>query len=228
MYKRNEFIQKKMSIRSMIIFLIGTFIAVKLVTNVEKSKLFIDMDDVLCHYTRTFLLWHNLHFQTHYNLSSVSQFQLSLLLNITQEEMGKRLDDFSKSDNYLHIPMMNDADSFLEIASKRYEIHIVTSRSITTSTKTHNWLKMNHLDPFISSITYSFKKSNMCRNDSITKMAIDDAPHNIEDYSRNCPHLKKIYLFNFQSQHPWANMSHVQHLNDARIEYSSSFLQINL
>src|SRR5437764_650957 len=70
----------------------------------KKKVLAIDMDNVLCQYTNSFLNWYNKEYKTIYKLSDMKTFTLWKELNESQDRLEEKIDLFSKSEEFKIIP----------------------------------------------------------------------------------------------------------------------------
>lgn len=72
-----------------------------------------------------------------------------------------------------------DAEPFLKILSKQFELWLITSRPESTAEATKNWLFWNGLYPYFTGTVFSTNKKEVCESMGAIAM-LDDAPHTLE------------------------------------------------
>ena len=179
----------------------------------------VDMDDVLCQYLEFFLRWHNRVYETSLIFSDVKDFDLSIPLNISKKEMYDRIDEFSRSEDYLSIEPIDGAYQGLMELEKMIinpdcrviDWYIVTARRSSCRDATVAWLQKNFpaleltqslsRGDSVSRIVFcdGKKKSTICAEIGAS-ILVDDSISNISD----CSGLKRTILFNYKGGNGWS------------------------
>jgi uncharacterized HAD superfamily protein len=199
--------------------------------------LIIDHDNVLCRYTESFLSWHNSHYATNLTLEDAKQYQMASVLECTDHEAARRIDEFSAScaeyDRILSVEDPKLMTKHLRLLATKYRLIIVTARKEDEKCKmsTTNWLRQNLPNVPFADVIFSAgkKKSEILRQllpPGKFVALIDDSLDNHID----CANIVSTHiLFNSNLSYPWANSTEsivIKTNKDVQVHSTKSWTEV--
>lgn len=160
----------------------------------------VDFDDVLCHYTRGVIEWHNKMYGTDTKFTDLTSTLFKPYWKCEWPEVRERIALYSKTLDYLTLPMTDGArEGLRQLTLLGYKIIIVTARDLSTQAVTEQWLQNNGLDGYVTGIYFTSDKLKVCQEMNAIAL-IDDSPSHI----MKCSSLPHTILFNYNNSYNWA------------------------
>lgn len=149
-----------------------------------KKKIAVDFDDVVFDFNGYFVPWHNKHFGTKVVYENITSFTLQDVYGSDAETMLGRVRQFTHEQHRVVQPVAGAIEALRRL-STRYELHIVTSRSETTSALVKEWeathgpsiFSKHHFTNGYGGLDHHTKrtKSSVCKDVGVV-VHIEDAP----------------------------------------------------
>ena len=160
-------------------------------TKIIKSKIGVDIDDVIFPLMENYLRFHNSRHGTNFKLENLSNYHLwKTGIHNSREESINEVLEFQNSPYYDAIDLMDGAKEVLEEISKNFEVYFVTSRPLKLKHKTESLLNKNFPKNGFN-ILYSgeiyggnLSKAEICKAWKIPSI-IEDNPDYATDCARN-------------------------------------------
>jgi hypothetical protein len=212
---------------------------------ISKPIVAIDVDNTILQYTDSFTKWHNKEYKTEIKMEDHANYNLEQVLGCDRKEVERRIDQFSKTDEYATIPPIPGAmDAMILLDDMDYELVFVTARSSDTAQTTRQWflfhwrplllVKYGCLMPriiFCSNVQgQSKKKVDVCKELNAVAL-IDDMPQALRDCVITTPtdtssSMMKLILFNDRNLYAWAKLEPEVNPKDKQITFCTSWSQI--
>lgn len=156
----------------------------------SKQRIAIDCDDVLIDFVRHFVHHHNTVYGTTLAYNDITSFLLHDIFGVPSEEFEERIWGFIASPQHLEITRVPGALDALHRLSKKYELHIVTSRIETLTEETEALLRLV-FPPLFECIHYTNgagfhhnlprrTKGEVCEELDISILIEDGIPHAVD------------------------------------------------
>lgn len=151
------------------------------------KRIGIDLDQVLADFSAAFDEFHDTHYGTDFRTNPPSDFYLSKILDISEEEELDRVRKFYDTHFFLEMKPFPDAVSAIEELSQRYQLFVITSRPEFVEKETKAWIAKYFPDCFTDIILTNHyfggtkKKSAVCLENKIDYM-VEDMAH----YANDC------------------------------------------
>jgi uncharacterized protein len=164
----------------------------------------VDLDDVLLDFNTTLCTYHNLQYGTTLTRDQISSYSLELAMNVTREEMMKRVLEFYETDHHFNgLPIPGSVES-IGILSKKFPLYIVSAKPDYLKERSLIWIEQHYptcfkevlfTNQFAGDASRKKTKSEVCKELGIN-IFIDDSLKHAEDISKSGV---KVYLLNA----PW-------------------------
>tara|TARA_Y100000310_G_scaffold308672_1_gene352033 strand:+ start:698 stop:1297 length:600 start_codon:yes stop_codon:yes gene_type:complete len=166
-------------------------------------KIGIDLDDVVCEFTRPYLEFHNEKFKTSFEFDEVTSHNLWEVLGLSFEETKLSIKEFQ--DNHLSVedfPLFSNVKEFIERLSENHTLHFITARPKEIINETKSFLDKNFSN-WDFNLTFSngmhdnasLSKADICVKEGIGVMVEDNF-----NFARECAE-KGIRVLLFDQ--PW-------------------------
>jgi uncharacterized HAD superfamily protein len=170
-----------------------------------KKGLGVDFDDVIFHCDLALQDFHNARYGTNYTAGERDTFSLEHVWNCSNEEVRRRLDEFTESEFHERAPIVSGAKEALEKLNYRYDVVIVTGRVESARPATEKWLERNLLGLYteihFANHVYGMRtEAQRTKSEILQELGInvfvEDAPHFADEIT-----AAGITLFLFDT--PW-------------------------
>ncbi|MFT4310001.1 MAG: 5' nucleotidase, NT5C type [Candidatus Woesearchaeota archaeon] len=187
----------------------------------------IDLDETISHTLLTFIPWYNATYHTAITYADFSTYDFCAVLNISEQELDKRLLAFYHSSSIMKVKPNKIAQHVLEQLRRHHTLSVITARCHDMHPLTKQWLDI-HFPHVFSYIFYTGQmhsqpvttKKMVCKNNNID-VFIDDHLAYIYDCE---PVVKKTIVIDKPwNQHDvhvcraynWYHILHLIHALDA-------------
>ena len=188
----------------------------------QKSKIGIDIDEVVTQTITSLLKYINNKRGTNYSFDKVTNYSLwKTEIHNSKEESIKEFEEFQFSENFDNLPLIEFAKESLEKLKKSYELIFITARPSTTSYKTSSFFKNlfpeDDFEIIYSGGIYGGKtKGEICK-----ELGIDFFIEDNMDYALGSA-KKGIKTFLFDK--PW-NRNYEKHENIVKVNNWNEILE---
>jgi uncharacterized HAD superfamily protein len=169
-----------------------------------KPVLGIDFDDVVYDFNGGYIAWHNKKYGTTVTYENLSSHDMAKVWRVPIETVWQRVDEFHRELDEDSVPLMPGAQLALKLLKERYQLEIITARSLSIKEKTYACLRALDIEVF-SAVHFTNEYDPHPDYETRSKLAICEeigAVALIEDAPRNAaavaPHLP-VYL----PDRPW-------------------------
>lgn len=148
--------------------------ASKLLSELEKEKIGLDIDDSTIDFARLFLEDYNIRNGTKFRKADLSGYFISKILGVTPEQMQMEFDTFYASPNFNKLPLIDGAAESIRLLHQRYLFPIVTTRPYYLKTPTLENISL-HFDGQLKEVYFVPREQKAAKYIEIgVKKVIDD------------------------------------------------------
>lgn len=180
----------------------------------------LDADEILSAFIDRFLIFHNKNFGTRVKKEEVLSFELGQLLEITENEVENRIEEFFKIGDARDIKLIDGAKDGVEaLLGMDHEIHVITARPLILKDETLRWLDEHFYNKF-KGIHFAFNpyvkesrqktKAEICREINAEIM--------VEDHIVNAVECAKVGIKVLLMDTPW---NQIKNLPDGLVRVKS-------
>ncbi len=169
----------------------------------------IDIDNVLCDFTRSFLAYTNEKMGASFRYDDVTQYELWALWDGTLEEGVALVKDFFASEHARKMPALDGAQQAVKkMHTLGHDLSLITSRFAEHRPITNQWLAKHFPDNPFAKIHFSdninSRQEKKSKADICHKLSIDTLIEDSAHYALECaPICRQVILLD----HPW-NRNH--------------------
>lgn len=154
----------------------------------QRTKIAVDLDEVLCELMRAFLKWHNHQYKTSYRFDDAVDYHWSNFMGISSERAIREFHNFARTTEYANLPIINGSVQVMAELLKKHELYLITARQTVFEEVTRKWVDKYFPNVFKEIVftnhypmdgTPSYSKGEVCHKLGC-KILIDDNPYNIQ------------------------------------------------
>lgn len=167
----------------------------------KKIKIGIDLDDTIWEFQSKFNKFYNSKFGTDYKLEDMKSYSYEETFKITKEKTIELLDEFSKTDSFSKLPLIDGVMDFLEKIEEDYEVYFITARGINRKDQTlecfYNHFGREEKIHFVGSGSEHEGKS---KGEVCLELGIE---YMVDDHVQNLLSCHKFGIKSFLINQPW-------------------------
>lgn len=180
----------------------------------KKTKIGIDLDEVVVEYIKYFLRFYNEKKKTNFFLQDIKFFDLEKSLDISREELAQIAEELNETDIIEKQNFIEGAIPSINFLEKNFEIFFITDRPLSVKERTLNFLKENF--PHLNFKVFFSRDHQGGRVFKATICEENNIPFIIEDRDKNALKCVEKGITVLLFDKPWNQ--NVEHKNIIRVK----------